>query len=78
MHKPFTVSSSLLCYKKASKDCWKNAKNTTDFHANSNPLDDISLTRHAVMSCYCFKNGKWNGKVYVAADKNESYDHVLL
>ena len=30
------------------------------------------------MSCYCFKNGKWNGKVYVAADKNESYDHVLL
>ena len=37
MQKP----SRLLCYKKTSKDCWKT-RNTADFHANSNPLEDIS------------------------------------
>ena len=34
-------------------------RKTTDFHANSNPLEDI-LTRHAMTSSYCFTHfQKW-------------------
>ena len=36
-HKPSTVSSSLLCYKIASKDCWKNEKDNRFPDDISNP-----------------------------------------
>ena len=55
MHKPSTISSSSLCYKKASKECWKNAK-----HYRFQPRLRIFLTRQAVTSHYCFAHfQKW-------------------
>ena len=49
MHKPSTISSSSLCYKKASKECWENEK-----HYRFQPRLRIFLTRQAVTSRYGF------------------------
>ena len=49
MHKPSNISSSSLCYKKASKECWENEK-----HYRFQPRLRIFLTRQAVTSRYGF------------------------
>ena len=44
VHKPSTVSSSWLCYKNASKDCWKNEKHNRFPEDISNPpCCDVTL-----------------------------------
>ena len=61
LHKPSTISSSLLCYYKAGKDCWKNAKHINifprQFKSARGYFLPAKLKRHAVLS-YISKSGK--------------------
>ena len=71
MHKSSNISPSLLYYKEAGKDCWKNAKRETQ--RVSKPIrirSGIYLARHIVTSRYCFAHfQKWKRSGLVDSQK---------